>query len=99
VPNSTITQPFNLYQYGFDASWEADLWGRIRRNVESADAQVTASEETQRDTLVSASAELARDYVSLRGVQRKLEITRQNLDSAQQSLRLTQDRAAGGITT
>jgi NodT family efflux transporter outer membrane factor (OMF) lipoprotein len=60
---------------------------------------VVASEESQRDTLVTASAELARDYVQLRGVQRKLEITRQNLDTDRQSLQLTQERATGGVTT
>ncbi len=58
-----------------------------------------ASGDQLRDALVSASAELARDYVQLRGVQRKLAITRENLESARQSLRLTQERAAGGVTT
>ncbi len=99
VPTGELFKPYDLFQYGFDASWEADLWGRVRRNVESAGAQVVASEEAQRDTLVTASAELARDYVQLRGVQRKMEITRQNLDTARESLRLTQERAAGGVTT
>nr|WP_283949537.1 efflux transporter outer membrane subunit [Limobrevibacterium gyesilva] len=99
VPNSRLTQPFDLFQYGFDASWELDFWGRVARGVESAGAQVTASAETRRDTLVTASAELARAYIQLRGTQRKLDITRQNLATARQSLRLTQERAAGGVTT
>ncbi|HEY2133501.1 MAG TPA: efflux transporter outer membrane subunit [Acetobacteraceae bacterium] len=94
-----ILQPFDLYQAGFDASWEVDLWGRIRRNVESVAAQGEATQEAARDTLVTASAELARDYVQLRGLQLKLEYTRENLDSARQSLALTQQRAAGGVST
>jgi NodT family efflux transporter outer membrane factor (OMF) lipoprotein len=99
VPNVGIFQPFDLYQYGFDASWEADIWGRVRRSVESAGASVDASEEARRDTLLTASAELARDYIQLRGVQRNLDITRQNLDTARQSLDLTRQRAEGGLTT
>ena len=99
TPNTRVQHPYDLFQYGFDASWELDLWGRVARNVESSAAQVTASEEVLRDTLVTASAELARDYVQLRGTTRKLDITRQNLASARESLRLTQERAAGGLTT
>jgi NodT family efflux transporter outer membrane factor (OMF) lipoprotein len=99
VPNTGIFAPFDLYQYGFDASWEADFWGRVRRNIESFQAQVTASQEARRDTLLTALAELARDYIQLRGVQRNLAITQRNLDTAGQSLKLTQERAAGGLTT
>jgi NodT family efflux transporter outer membrane factor (OMF) lipoprotein len=99
VPTGGLYKPYDLYQYGFDATWEIDLWGRVARAVESAGAQVKASEETERDTLVTAGAELARDYVTLRGTQRNLQITRENLDTSQQSLRLTQERAAGGVTT
>ncbi len=99
VPNVGIFQPFNLFQYGFDASWEADIWGRVRRSVESADASVDASEDARRDTLLTAAAELARDYIQLRGVQRNLDITRQNLDIARQTLDLTRQRAEGGLTT
>jgi NodT family efflux transporter outer membrane factor (OMF) lipoprotein len=99
VPNTALFEPFNLYQYGFDASWELDFWGHARRGVESANAQFAASEESRRDVLVSASAELARDYVQLRGTQRNIEITQRNLETARESLRLTQERAAGGVTT
>ena len=99
LPNSRLTQRYDIYQYGFDATWEVDFWGRVRRLVESAGAQITASEETVRDTQVVASAELARDYIQLRGAQRNLAITRQNLASSQDSLRLTRERAAGGLTT
>ena len=98
-PNVGLFQPFDLFQYGFDASWEIDFWGRVKRNVESADASVTAAAEAQRETLLSALGEVARDYIQLRGVQRNLEITQSNLGTAQQSLKLTQDRAAGGLTT
>jgi NodT family efflux transporter outer membrane factor (OMF) lipoprotein len=98
-PNSRLRLPYNLFQTGFDASWELDLWGRVARSVEAAEAGVTASEDMVRDVLVTSSAELARNYIRLRGAQRKLQITRANLDIAKQSLNLTQARAAGGLTT
>ncbi len=96
---SSLKQPFDLFQYGFDASWEIDFWGRVRRNVESADATVAASEESRRDTMIAALAEMARDYIQLRGTQRQIQITQDNLQAAQQSLALTRERAAGGLTT
>jgi NodT family efflux transporter outer membrane factor (OMF) lipoprotein len=97
--SSSIFAPFNLFQYGFDASWEIDFWGRARRAVESSEASLQASAESQRNTLLQALAEVARDYIQLRGVQRNIEITERNLRIAQQSLALTRQRAAGGLTT
>ncbi len=91
--------PFDLFQYGFDASWEVDLWGRVRRSIESANSNVIASAESRRDALVSVLAEVARDYIQLRGTQRTIEITQNNLNTAQQALKLAQDRAAGGLGT
>jgi NodT family efflux transporter outer membrane factor (OMF) lipoprotein len=96
---ATLSAPFNLYQYGFDASWELDLWGRVRRSVESSSATVTASEEAQRGTLLTTLAELARDYIQLRGTQADIATDQRNLQTARQSLKLTQDRYAGGLTT
>jgi NodT family efflux transporter outer membrane factor (OMF) lipoprotein len=90
---------FDVYQVGFDASWELDLWGKVRRSVESATASVVASAEARRATLLTNLAEVARDYIQLRGRQAELAIARDNLRSAQQSLQLTQQRAAGGVTT
>jgi NodT family efflux transporter outer membrane factor (OMF) lipoprotein len=97
--NSSLFAPFSLFQYGFDASWEIDFWGHVRRTIESGEASLQASAEDQRNTLLQSLAEMARDYVQLRGVQRSIEITENNLRTAQQSLRLTQERALGGVTT
>ena len=90
---------FDLYQAGFDATWELDLWGRVRRAVESADAQVDSSNEARRQTLVSSLAELARDYIQLRGTQETLRITRDNLAANRESATLTSERARGGLAT
>ena len=97
IPNTSLTAPFDLYQVGFDASWEVDFWGRVRRAVESSQAQLVASAESQRNTLLSSLAELARDYIQLRGAQRNIQITRDNLVTAQRTLELTRMRAQGGL--
>jgi NodT family efflux transporter outer membrane factor (OMF) lipoprotein len=103
IPNSVTGSKsipsFNLWQYGFDASWELDLWGRVRREVEGADASVEASVDARRNALLSVLAELARDYVQLRGLQTQLQIANDNIHTAQQSLELTQARYKGGLTT
>ena len=91
--------PFDVWQGGFDASWEIDLWGKNRRTVESAAATAEAADESQRAVLLSSLAEVARDYIQLRGTQEQLRIANENVKTAQQSLGLTRERAAGGVTT
>ncbi|HEY4040878.1 MAG TPA: efflux transporter outer membrane subunit, partial [Rhodopila sp.] len=92
-------QAFDLYQGGFDSTYEIDLWGGVRRSVESAAATSQAANEAKRSVLLSSLAEVARDYIQLRGTQAQLSIARENVRTAQQSLNLTQQRAAGGVTT
>jgi len=99
ITGGTKLPPFNLWQDGFDASWELDLWGRVRREVEGADASVEASADARRGALVSVLAEIARDYMQLRGLQAQLAITRQNIATEQDTLDLTKDRLRGGLTT
>jgi NodT family efflux transporter outer membrane factor (OMF) lipoprotein len=90
---------YNLWQPGLDASWELDLWGRVKREMESASASVEASADLRRDVLLSVLAEAARDYVQLRGVQAQQAIIGQNLNIARHSLQLTQIRLADGVAT
>ncbi|MGI4950264.1 MAG: efflux transporter outer membrane subunit [Janthinobacterium lividum] len=97
--NTSKIPAFDLFQGGFDASWELDLWGRVRRAVESADASVDASAEARRQTLVTSLAELARDYVQLRGTQDGIRIASSNLETARESARITTERARGGLAT
>jgi NodT family efflux transporter outer membrane factor (OMF) lipoprotein len=96
---STSIPPFTLWQYGFDASWELDLWGRVRREVESADASVEASGDARRAALLSVVAEVARDYVQLRGTQTQLAIAGDNITTERESLELSRARFRGGLTT
>ncbi|WP_175772565.1 efflux transporter outer membrane subunit [Paraburkholderia phenazinium] len=90
---------YNVWQPGLDASWELDLWGRVRREIESADASVEASADLRRDLLLAALAETASDYVQLRGVQAEQAIVQQNLEIARHSLELTRVRFADGVAT
>ena len=64
----------NAFEAGFDASWEIDVFGGVRRDKEAALAQVQAAEEARRDVLVTLLADVARTYVELRATQRQLEI-------------------------
>ncbi|MDP9097355.1 MAG: efflux transporter outer membrane subunit, partial [Pseudomonadota bacterium] len=97
--NSFGLGAFDLFQAGFDASWELDLWGKVRRQVESASAQVDASTEARRNTLLTSLAELARNYVQLRGLQESERIVRSNLSTAEQAVRITDERVRGGLAT
>lgn len=91
--------PYDIFQGGFDASWELDLWGRVKRSVEAAQASEQATAELRRGILLTTIAEVARNYVVLRGAQSQLRIARDNLRIAEQSLNLTRQRALGGMTT
>ena len=86
-------------QLGFDASWEIDLFGGRRHALQAAAADVAAIEEARRDTLVSVEAEVARNYVELRGCQRRLDIVRQNIKLQEDVLELTTVRADAGLGT
>ncbi len=91
--------PISVYQTGFDASWEIDIWGHVRRQIEAAEAEVESSEYQRRDALVATLAEVARDYIELRGVQTQIAIANANLASANDILQLTRTRAERGLTT
>ncbi|HVX77749.1 MAG TPA: efflux transporter outer membrane subunit [Bradyrhizobium sp.] len=89
--------PINDYNTGLDASWEIDLWGKVRREVESADASVDQAADQRRDALVSSLAELARDYIQLRGVQTQIKIANDNLKVDRDVLSLAQERQQRGL--
>jgi multidrug efflux system outer membrane protein len=89
----------NVYQAGFDASWELDVFGGKRRAVESASAQVAVSEFARRGTLVTLLGEVARNFVEVRGFQRRLAITYDNIKAQEEALAITRDRFAKGLAT
>lgn len=95
APTSTT----DLWRAGFQADWEIDLWGRLRRQREGAVATLQATLYEQRSAQVALSAEIARQYVALRGVQTRLDIARRNQDIAAHLLRLTETRLRNGVAT
>jgi multidrug efflux system outer membrane protein len=87
------------YSLGFDASWEVDLFGHVRRSVEAARADLGAQQASLRDAQVTVAAEVARNYFELRGTQRRLDVARHNLESQQKTQDLTQLRYDAGRVT
>lgn len=81
------------------ASWEIDLWGRFRRGVESADADLVASLYNYQDTLVSLLAEVATSYVQIRTLQEQLEVARHNVGLQRRSVEIVQSRFDFGAVT
>jgi multidrug efflux system outer membrane protein len=91
--------PIDSYQAGFDASWELDLFGGIRRSVEAARADLGASEASMHDAQVSLFAEVARNYFELRGTQQRLAIAQRNIANQADSLKLISVRAQIGTAS
>jgi len=87
------------YDAGFDATWELDLFGRVRRNVEAQTAQLQGAQASLRDAQVSVIAEVARTYFDLRGQQARLEVARRNVQNQQETLQLTVARLDAGRVT
>jgi NodT family efflux transporter outer membrane factor (OMF) lipoprotein len=95
VPGTQI----NLYQVGFDASWELDLFGRLRRSAEAAGADLGARIEDARDVLVSLIAEVGRAYVELRTFEERLAVARKNLSAQEASVAVVRDRREAGVSS
>lgn len=90
---------YNLYNAGFDAAWELDIFGGTRRTVEAANADLVAAEYGRRDVLVSLLAEVARNYIGARSYQQRLAITRDNIRVQQDSLNLSSNRFENGLSS
>src|SRR4029450_6959978 len=71
-----LIRDFDDWQVGFDATWELDVWGRFRRNIESTDAELLASVATYDDILVTLVSEVARNYTLLRTLESRLAVAR-----------------------
>jgi len=86
------------YDAHFDASWEIDIFGGLRRSAESANALYQTVEEDRRDVLVSVLAEVARNYVEVRGAQRRLDIARKNIQAQTEAVEIARARFNAGLT-
>lgn len=86
----------NLWVDGFNASWEADLWGRFRRNIEASNADLGAATERYGEALVLFYAEVATNYVQMRTFEQRLEFARKNVEIQAGSLKLAEARFNSG---
>jgi multidrug efflux system outer membrane protein len=96
-PGFTSTpETVTTYQAGFDASWELDLFGGVRRSVEAARADTEAGAASLQDAQVTLFAEVARHYFDLRGAQLRIDVSRRDIDNLRDSLKLIKSRAEVG---
>jgi NodT family efflux transporter outer membrane factor (OMF) lipoprotein len=98
-PRVSLPSRFNIWATGFNASWELDLWGRIRRTIESSNADRDASIEAYHDALVTLTADVAASYVQFRTVQQRMAYARRNVEIQRGSLRLAEARLKDGKAT
>lgn len=89
--------PNSNWEFGLGASWELDVFGRVRRTVEAANAQFEASVEDYRDVLVSLYAEIATTYVDVRSLQARLELARDNVHSQRETMDIVLAREEAGL--
>ncbi len=94
---SLLTSPINIFSLGFDASWELDLFGKVRRNVEAAKAQRDEMVESRNDMLVSLEAEVAQEYLQLRASQLLRTLTSSLIADEKQIVELTLSRQVHGL--
>ncbi|KAF1042804.1 efflux transporter outer membrane subunit [Xylophilus sp.] len=92
-----LSDPFPLYQAGFDVSWELDLWGRVRRSVEAADAAAESAGAQFEDARLVVSAEVARAYAELRQLQRQQALLARDAATVEELLALQQARVVNGL--
>jgi len=99
TPESLATAAGTIFQAGFDASWEIDVFGGTRRSVEAARATLEASVEDLRSTLLTLLGDVAKNYIDLRANQAQLEITRRNAETQQRTVEVTRERFRLGLIT
>ncbi len=87
------------FDTGFDAAWELDFWGKFRRGIEAADAELLASLASYDDVLVSLIAEVANTYVIIRTFEERIKLAEENAAIQQRSLNIAETRHQSGVTT
>ena len=89
----------NNFQLGFDAAWEPDVFGRLNAGADASEADARAAQASLDQVQVSLAAEVALNYITLRGQQERLSIARRNLTSQRETLQMTDWRVQAGLTT
>ena len=99
VPAPGAPLEYALFHDGLTSSWQLDLFGRVRRAVEAADAATLAAVENRHGVALAAVAELAQSYMQLRGTQNRLGIAKRNLRLAEENVELVNKRFGDGVAT
>ncbi|MBL8858228.1 MAG: efflux transporter outer membrane subunit [Planctomycetes bacterium] len=97
TPFGNFVPDTDNFALGFDASWEIDLWGRVSRSIEAADADLQVAVEDARAVGVAVAAETARNYIELRALQRRVAIARDNVALQEQTLQLVRGLFDAGL--
>ena len=92
-------RPRDLWQGGFDAAWELDVFGGVRRSIEAGRADIQASIENRRNVLVTLLGDVATDYLLVRGFQQEIKISQQNLDADEHTVGITRQKVQVGTAT
>ena len=95
----TDSDSFELYDLGFNLSWEADVWGRFKRQIESASASLDASVASYDGVLISLVAGVAQNYLLIRTSQQQVIVAQKNISLQEESLRITTEKYNAGETT
>lgn len=88
-----------LFQVGLDASWELDIFGGTRRNLEAATADLRAAVEDRRDVLITLAGDVGTNYLNLRGFQQQIAIARKNLEAQKKTADITHRRFEAGFVS
>ena len=94
-----IDPTFNVYQFGFDAAWELDFWGKFRRGIESADAVLLQQVASYDDALITIAGDVANAYTQIRTFEERLTLARKNVTLQRQSLAVARLRFRDGVAT
>lgn len=97
--NATNSSSYELYNLGFNLAWEADVWGRFKRLIESASASLDASLANYDGLTISLIAEVAQNYLLIRTTQQRLLVAKQNLRFQQESVDITNAKLEGGAVS
>jgi multidrug efflux system outer membrane protein len=95
----SFSSTYSSHSVPLDASWELDLWGRVRRAVASSRARMTATQDDLESLKISVQAEVASDYFTLRSREAQIQLLRETVVTYARSLKLTQDRRDSGIAS
>lgn len=98
IPPS-LRRSFDLYSAGFDAGWEIDLWGKLRRTVEAAEGDLAASEAARRGVLVTLLGDVGASYINLRVVQQRWQIAQANLTRQTTTAEYVRERFRAGLVS